>query len=71
MPSIQNQVQLPLLMTEQDLAKYVSKSIYWCQRARWDGSGPKFVKLGRHVRYRAQDVLEWVNAGERTSTQGG
>ncbi|MCW5602434.1 helix-turn-helix domain-containing protein [Nitrosomonas sp.] len=73
MPSNNTQlsVYLPRLMTQQELAEYLSKSTAWCERARWDGSGPKFVKLGRHVRYRAQDVLEWVNASERTSTQGG
>ncbi|MBX3640653.1 MAG: helix-turn-helix domain-containing protein [Nitrosomonas sp.] len=65
----ENTITLPRLMTEQDLAKYLSKSISWCQQSRWNGAGPKFVKLGRHVRYRVEDVLEWVNAGERTSTQ--
>jgi excisionase family DNA binding protein len=26
------------------------------------GRGPAFVKLGRHVRYRASDVEAWVDA---------
>ena len=31
---------------------------------RWnsDGSGPRYLKLGRHVRYRLADVIEWENS---------
>jgi predicted DNA-binding transcriptional regulator AlpA len=31
------------------------------ERARWSGTGPKFVKLGRMVRYRKVDVIDWIN----------
>lgn len=64
-------VTLPRLMSQKDLAAYVGKSTAWCERARWAGEGPKFIKLGRHVRYRAQDVLEWINGCARTSTKEG
>jgi hypothetical protein len=33
----------------------------WCERGRWAGYGPKFFKLGRMVRYRKADVLDWIN----------
>ncbi|WP_370212574.1 helix-turn-helix transcriptional regulator [Alloalcanivorax venustensis] len=49
-------------MNQRDLALYLGKSTAWCERARWAGEGPSFVKLGRHVRYRAEDVLEWVDS---------
>ncbi|MCW5599422.1 MAG: helix-turn-helix domain-containing protein [Nitrosomonas sp.] len=73
MPSNNTQLSvfLPRLMTQQDLADYLKKSEAWCEHARWNGTGPKFLKLGRHVRYRAEDVQDWLNAAERTSTQGG
>lgn len=29
---------------------------------RADGKGPKFVKLGRSVFYRRQDVQDWIDA---------
>lgn len=61
-------VQLPRLMDQKTLADYLGKTTAWCERARWAGDGPKFVKLGRHVRYRAQDVEEWINQNIRTST---
>lgn len=57
---------LPRLMNQRDLADYLKKSTAWCERARWAGEGPRFVKLGRHVRYRAEDVLAWIDANART-----
>ena len=32
----------------------------WCERGRWAGYGPKFIKLGRPIRYRKGDVLTWL-----------
>ncbi len=61
-------VSVPRLMDQRDLANYLGKSTAWCERARWAGEGPRFIKLGRHVRYRADDVLAWIDANARTST---
>ena len=55
-------VTLPRLMNQRDLAQYIGKSTAWCERARWAGEGPHFIKLGRHVRYRADDVMAWLEA---------
>ena len=55
-------VRMPRLWDQKTLAAYLGKSTAWCERARWAGEGPSFVKLGRHVRYRAEDVLEWVDS---------
>lgn len=71
--SIKTAVTLPRLMTQADLAAYLGKSKAWCERARWAGQGPQFVKLGRNVRYKAEDVLEWIDSNIRQSSseQGG
>lgn len=53
-------VTLPRLMSQKDLAAYLGKSTAWCERARWAGEGPRFIKLGRHVRYKVDDVLAWL-----------
>jgi predicted DNA-binding transcriptional regulator AlpA len=53
---------LPPLFTQKELSEYLSKSEAWCERARWAGDGPKFIKLGRHVRYRADDVAAWIES---------
>lgn len=36
---------------------------------RYQGRGPAFVKIGRHVRYRRSDVAGWVE--ERVVPAGG
>ncbi|WP_339638832.1 helix-turn-helix domain-containing protein [uncultured Haliea sp.] len=61
---------LPRLMSQRELAVYLGKSTAWCERARWAGEGPRYVKLGRHVRYRADDVLAWIEANAKHSTAG-
>jgi predicted DNA-binding transcriptional regulator AlpA len=30
------------------------------ERGRWAGYGPRFIKLGRLVRYKKRDVLAWI-----------
>lgn len=69
--ALQIDVSLPRLLNQRDLAKYIGKSTAWCERARWAGDGPKFVKLGRNVRYRADDVLQWIEENAHTSTSDG
>jgi predicted DNA-binding transcriptional regulator AlpA len=65
-------VKMPELWDQKKLANYLGKSVKWCERARWAGEGPKFIKLGRHVRYRAEDVLEWIEeCAENTAQDGG
>lgn len=59
-------VTLPRLMDQKELAAYLGKSTAWCERARWAGQGPRFVKLGRHVRYRADEVMKWIEENSRT-----
>jgi predicted DNA-binding transcriptional regulator AlpA len=35
---------------------------------RYLGKGPKFIKAGRSVRYRASDLTEWLDAQTRQQT---
>jgi predicted site-specific integrase-resolvase len=35
---------------------------------RWSGRGPKYVKLGGRVRYRASDLADYLDAQTRAST---
>ncbi|MEX0963810.1 MAG: helix-turn-helix domain-containing protein [Pseudohongiellaceae bacterium] len=61
-------ITLPRLMNQRELAEYLGKSTAWCERARWIGEGPKFIKLGKHVRYRVEDVMTWIDAHELQSS---
>lgn len=42
------------------IAAALNYSESWCERSRWDGTGPRFLKIGRGVVYRKRDVLEWL-----------
>ena len=53
---------LPKLLSQRELAEYLGKSTAWCERCRWAGTGPRFIKIGRHVRYKVEDVLAYVEA---------
>ncbi|SIQ61529.1 helix-turn-helix transcriptional regulator [Marinobacterium stanieri] len=59
--SIQTVVSMPVLLTQKDVAQCLGKSVKWCERARIEGTGPRYLKLGRTVRYRAEDVVQWMN----------
>lgn len=58
------------LLTPQQLAEHLGITTEALSKMRLEpGKGPKFVKLGRDIRYRWPDVLEWLDANTRTSTK--
>lgn len=56
------------LLTPTQLAEKLGNPVgtlaYW----RYMGQGPKFVKIGRNVRYRTSDVDAWLTAQTRSQT---
>jgi len=65
---IQTVATVPVLWSQQELAQYLGKSVKWCERSRLDGTGPRFMKVGRHVRYRVEDVMQWAEDHSFQST---
>lgn len=63
-----NCILLPRLLTESELCDYLKKSQAWAQRARLEGNGPPFVKVGRTPMYPAVKVETWLAQSERRST---
>ena len=57
------------LLTQDELAAELGKSVAWAERARWNGSGPAFVKIGRSVRYRRSAINAWLESQSRTWTR--
>ena len=51
---------VPLLWTQKETAEYLAVSEKWLERDRWIGASIPFVKVGRLVRYRAEDVRAYV-----------
>lgn len=61
-------VPMTTLLTEQDTAALLHVSVKALQGWRSRGGGPPFVKVGRCVRYRREDLQAFVLAALRTST---
>jgi hypothetical protein len=68
MNAAQNIPQLDELLTEIEAAQLRRQSVRTLQAERLRGGGCPFVKLGRSVRYRRLDVLEFIEAKRRLST---
>jgi excisionase family DNA binding protein len=49
------------LLTTEQAASFLNRPQRTLEDWRYTGSGPPFVKMGRAVRYRASDLLEWVD----------
>ncbi len=41
------------------------------ERWRIEGTGPVYIKAGRRVLYRRDDIEQWLAAGARSSTSDG
>jgi predicted DNA-binding transcriptional regulator AlpA len=53
---------LPQLLTETEISKQLSVSLAALRRWRLERRGPHFIKVGSLVRYRPEDVAEWLAA---------
>ena len=51
-----------------EAADFISFTVGTLANWRLIGKGPRFIKIGRTVRYRVVDLLEWMEANTRTST---
>ena len=56
------------LLREQDAAALLKVPVKTLQGWRYRGGGPHFLKFGRSVRYRLEDLQAYVLAAVRTST---
>lgn len=55
------------LLTTAELAEYLATTPASVAQMRYRGTGPTFIKAGPYlVRYRWDDVQEWLDAGRRT-----
>ena len=61
----QNRVQEDELLTSAETADLLGVSASFLAKARVSGTGPRYVKIGRSVRYRRYD-LDQVLAGTNT-----
>lgn len=50
----------PLFDTD-DLAKFLKVPAKTIREWRHKGVGPKYVRMGKHVRYHSEDIMEWLD----------
>jgi len=53
------------LWTVQDVSTYLGVPVMTLYHWRRTGYGPKGKRIGRHLRYRPEDVRAWVDALDR------
>jgi len=56
----QTTVTVPVLWDQKQTAEYLRVSPKFLERDRWKGAKIPYVKVGRGVRYRAADVIAFV-----------
>jgi hypothetical protein len=56
------------LLTQREAAIALRLSERTLERSRVTGAGPPFVKAGRRVLYRPDDLEAWITSRLRTST---
>jgi hypothetical protein len=61
---------LPELATAGQVAEYLHTNVNSLAQMRYRGNGPKFIKVGRLVRYRWSDVLDWLAQNTMRRTDG-
>jgi len=59
---------LEALLTAPQTAAFLGVSLSWLAKARVTGEGPRFVKIGRAVRYVDSAVRDYIRARTRGST---
>jgi predicted DNA-binding transcriptional regulator AlpA len=56
------------LLHPRDAAKMLNVSVSWLAKARLSGTGPRYVKIGRSVRYPESSIREFIKGRMRGST---
>jgi predicted DNA-binding transcriptional regulator AlpA len=56
------------LLHPRDAAKLLNVSPSWLAKARVNGNGPRYTKIGRSVRYAESALREYIKARTRGST---
>ncbi len=63
-----NKPIVDVLFTTKEAAAFLQVSPSWLAKARITGDGPRFIKMGRSVRYSLQALEEFKRTNARGST---
>jgi predicted DNA-binding transcriptional regulator AlpA len=48
------------LLTTREVADWVGVDVHTVHRWRWDGRGPRFLRVESGYRYRVSDIEDWL-----------
>jgi len=51
------------LLDEEAAARILGAKVATLRKWRWAGTGPRYTKLGKLVRYRLSDIEQFVDSG--------
>ena len=57
------------VLTETEAAQRLRVSISGMRKWRREGSGTRFIRIGRLVRYAGDDIREWLRARSHTQAE--
>ena len=63
-------IDFPTCIKPREAAGRLGLATSTLAKLRLSGAGPKYLKLGRAVRYRISDLTEWQDRRIRLSTSG-
>ena len=55
-------MQVTPLLKQKEVATWTGMSEAWLEQSRFKGLGIPYIKIGRAVRYRVDDVQHWIDA---------
>jgi predicted DNA-binding transcriptional regulator AlpA len=64
------QHSLSQLLTEADASRLLGLAPATLRNMRTQGRGPAFIKVGGLVRYRPDDLVDWIESRVRHTTDG-
>ncbi len=59
------------LLTVSEAARWAKVSESFLNKARLTGTGPRFIRLGRAIRYQPSDLEAWAQASAAGSAASG
>lgn len=55
-------MQVTPLLKQKEVATWTGMSEAWLEQCRFKGTGIPYIKVGRSVRYRSEDVQYWIES---------
>lgn len=61
-------LHIPSNLSAEQAANFLGLAKSTLSKMRLSGGGPAFIKMGRRVAYRPEDLEKWINENRRKST---